>query len=68
MLFDARDEHGINLRESFFVGDKDLDMLLAKSVGAKGVFVQTGPDNYSPNADFVVKDIEEAVNRILEIS
>ncbi len=32
MLLDARAKHRINLKESYVVGDKDADMLLAKQL------------------------------------
>jgi len=64
LLFDARADHKIDLKASFVVGDKDIDMLLARSVGAKGILVKTGKENYSANADFIVKDLEEAVKII----
>jgi len=64
LLFEARAEHKINLKKSFVVGDKEIDMLLAKAVGAKGLMVKTGKENYSANADFIVKDLSEAVKII----
>lgn len=68
LLLDARVDHKINLKDSFVVGDKELDMLVAKTVGAKGILVKTGQDNFSVHADFIVKDIEEAVSVILNDS
>jgi heptosyltransferase-2 len=66
MLLRARAEHRINLRKSFVVGDKEADMLLAKTVGAKAVLVLTGETKESQHADFVAKDLGEAVKWILE--
>ena len=68
MLLRARAEHGINLRKSFVVGDKEADMLLAKAVGAKGILVQTGELKESQDADFIAKNLTEAVKWILNIS
>ncbi len=65
LLHRARVEHGIDLKGSFIVGDKEIDMFLARSVGAKGVLVGTGKDLFSPYADFVVKDLKEATDAIL---
>jgi heptosyltransferase-2 len=65
LLHRARAEHRIDLKGSFFVGDKEIDMLLAKSVGAKGVLVKTGKELFSPYADFVVEDLAEATDVIL---
>ena len=62
----ARIEHRTDLRRSYFVGDKEIDMLLARTVGAKAVLVQTGKDLFSPHADFIVKDLSEAVTVILQ--
>ena len=40
-------------------------MLLAKSVGAKGILVKTGHDDFSPYADYIVQDIGEARRLIM---
>ena len=42
MILKARAEHCIDLKQSYVIGDKELDMLLAKSAGAKGILVLTG--------------------------
>ncbi|MEW6416714.1 MAG: lipopolysaccharide heptosyltransferase II [Nitrospirota bacterium] len=66
MLLRARAEHRIDFKKSYVIGDKDADMLLSKSVGAKGILVQTGEAKESEYADFIAKGIKEAVNWILE--
>lgn len=66
MLLDARADHDIDLKRSFVIGDKDIDMQLARSVGATGILVCTGQDRVSPNADYTVKDLEEAVELVLQ--
>jgi|WetSurSiteA1Bulk_404760.scaffolds.fasta_scaffold00342_8 heptosyltransferase II len=66
MLFRARSEHGIDLQRSFVVGDKEADMLLAKAVGAKCIFMRTGQTSESPNADFTASTLSEAVQWIIE--
>lgn len=68
LLQDARVDLGIDLKRSFVVGDKDIDMRLAKAVGATGILVQTGEDQSSPSADFVVKDIGGAVDLIRRVA
>ena len=65
MILRARAEHGIDLKKSFVIGDKELDMLLAKAAGARGIFVLTGHGTESANADYVAKDLNEAVKWIL---
>jgi heptosyltransferase-2 len=66
MLLRARAKHGIDLKRSFVVGDKEADMIFAKAVGAKGIFVKTGQGKESSSADYEAKDLREAVNWILE--
>lgn len=65
MILKAKNEHAIDLKHSYVVGDKDLDMLLAKTVGAKGILVQTGKARESEYADFIAKDLKEAVDFII---
>jgi heptosyltransferase-2 len=65
MLFRGRLQYGIDLRKSYVVGDKETDMLLAQSAGARGILVQTGKEKISQNADHVAKDIKGAVEFIL---
>ncbi|MDA8215741.1 MAG: lipopolysaccharide heptosyltransferase II [Nitrospiraceae bacterium] len=65
MLLKARSQHMINLKQSYVVGDKDDDMLLAKAVGAKGILVRTGKQQGSAHADFVAENLNDVVNLIL---
>ena len=65
MILRARAEHSIDLKQSYVIGDKELDMLLAKSTGAKGILILTGQGAESANADYVAKDLNEAVKWIL---
>lgn len=65
MLHDALHKRGIDLRRSFVVGDKESDMILAKTVGAKSILVTTGKQSDSPYADFVAQGLKEAMDFIL---
>lgn len=67
MLITGRNEHGIDLRRSFVVGDKDVDMRLARAVGAVGILVKTGKAETSPYADAVVEGLGDAVRTILSM-
>jgi len=67
MLIRARNEHGIDLKRSVVVGDKDDDMILAKVVGAQGVLVRTGKAQASPYADAAVDGLDDAVRVILSM-
>lgn len=64
MLIKARARFGIDLKRSYVIGDKDSDMLLAKSVGAKGILVRTGKQKESIYADLTVNNLKEAINII----
>jgi heptosyltransferase-2 len=65
MALRARDEHGLDLSASYVVGDKEADMLLARAIGARGVLVLTGEAKESESADYVARDLKEAVAWIL---
>jgi heptosyltransferase-2 len=68
MLIRGRKEHGIDLKRSFVVGDKDDDMILAKAVGATAILVKTGKAERSPHADAVVNGLGDAVKTILAMT
>jgi hypothetical protein len=40
-------------------------MMLAQAVGAQGILVQTGKERESQRADFVAKDLKDAVEFII---
>jgi heptosyltransferase-2 len=65
LLYRARVAHGIDLKRSYVVGDKEIDMQFARAAGSKGILVKTGKDLFSAYADFVVEDIVGAVEVIL---
>jgi len=68
MILKARAKHKIDFKKSYVVGDKEADMLLAKAVGAKGILLETGEAKESANADFIAKDLKEAVDLIIKDS
>lgn len=68
MPLKARVEHNIDLKKSYVIGDKESDMLLAKAVGAKGIFILTGQGSESSNADYIARDLKEAVQWTLNAS
>jgi D-glycero-D-manno-heptose 1,7-bisphosphate phosphatase len=71
LLFErAATEHGLDLRRSWFVGDRLGDVLPAKRFGGTGLLVETGEGpTHSAAARGegveVVADLEKAVDRIL---
>lgn len=64
LLLQAGHDFCVDFRKSFVVGDKDLDMMLAKAVGARGILVLTGKDRSSTFADYTAKNLKEAVDII----
>ncbi|MCX7914359.1 MAG: lipopolysaccharide heptosyltransferase II [Thermodesulfovibrionales bacterium] len=66
MLYQSKLKYRIDLSNSYFIGDTDIDMLLAKTVGGKGILVTTGKQRESIYADYIVSSLKEAVNYILD--
>lgn len=66
MLLTARGKHRIDLRNSYVVGDKESDLILAGTVGAKAILVGTGRRERPHNADFAARGLKEAIDFILE--
>ena len=73
MLRRAEREMGADLSRSYVIGDRIVDVLAGRSVGAKGILVLTG---YGASAiqecraqgiapDYVAPSVEEAVKFIL---
>lgn len=71
MLLQAARELNLDLRASWVIGDRALDVELARGVGAGSVLVRTGYGatelaSADPGADHVADDALEAVRWILE--
>lgn len=66
MLLKARTELGIDLRKSIVVGDKDSDMALAETVGAKGILINKGSTEDHKGIT-VCNNIKEVVEYITDI-
>jgi histidinol-phosphate phosphatase family protein len=71
MIDNAVKELNIDLKESWFIGDSSTDMLTAKRAGLKSILVETGyaglDQKYWVLPDFIVPNLERAVNFILKI-
>ncbi|MBI4688360.1 MAG: lipopolysaccharide heptosyltransferase II [Nitrospirae bacterium] len=65
LLRKTRLEHGINLKISYVIGDKEIDIMLARQTGAKGILVKTGEANDSSDADFIAENFKDAADWIL---
>ena len=74
MLLKARDEMNIDLKQSYVIGDKFLDVETAHNVGAKGILVLSGygreeREKYKARErqpDLIVDNLMDAVDAILE--
>jgi len=68
MIFEAQRDHRLDLRRSFFVGDKASDIGCGRNASVRTILVQTGYGTTESNtgADFVARDIAQAVEIILE--
>ncbi|MBL7085355.1 MAG: HAD family hydrolase [Candidatus Omnitrophica bacterium] len=61
---------GVNFADSFFVGDNRRDVLAAKAIGCKSIFVLSGNtklEELDVRPDFVAHDLLEAVEKIVLI-
>jgi D-glycero-D-manno-heptose 1,7-bisphosphate phosphatase len=68
MVFEAQREHHLDLRRSFFVGDKASDIGCGQNAGVRTVLVRTGfgPGETNSNPDWVARDVAHAAEIILE--
>lgn len=65
LLLDAAKEHGINLKESWMIGDRPTDVLTGLNAGTKTILVKTGvPTVESPEATYTAPTLLEAVQYI----
>jgi D-glycero-D-manno-heptose 1,7-bisphosphate phosphatase len=66
LLLDAASKHGIDLKTSYFVGDRWKDVHAGKAAGCRTLFVDYGYKQDQPAApDWTVKSLAEAVDIIL---
>ena len=67
MIFEAQRDHQIDLRRSFFVGDKAIDAECGRNAGVRTIVVQTGAEAHEPGspADWIARDFGEASEIIL---
>jgi len=66
MFLRAKEDFGIKLEETFYIGDKEIDVLAAKRAGCRSILVEREPCNSTIMPDFKVKSFQEAVKIILE--
>jgi D-glycero-D-manno-heptose 1,7-bisphosphate phosphatase len=69
MLFEAATEHGINLSQSWMIGDKDVDVACGRGAGCRTILVRTGygAAMADTGADLEVDDVVKASDLILAL-
>jgi D-glycero-D-manno-heptose 1,7-bisphosphate phosphatase len=68
MVFEAQRDHWIDLRRSFFVGDKASDIGCGRNAGVRTILVRTGYGEGEKECgpDWIVEDIAQAADLILK--
>lgn len=64
LLADAASEYGIDLAESWMIGDRESDIQTGINAGTKTILVQTGSIKTAPGATYVARDLLDAANYI----
>lgn len=64
MLLDAANEYGIDLNNSYMIGDRLTDIQTGINAGTKTIQVQTGEKTKSDKADYIATDLLVAVQYI----
>lgn len=67
MIEEAVHDFGIDLSRSWMIGDKDIDIACGRAAGCRTILVLTGygEKHRACGADFVARDVTEAVRHIL---
>ncbi|MBT4376303.1 HAD family hydrolase [archaeon] len=73
LLYQAKGDYNINFEESYFIGDKNTDILAGKKVGCKTLLVLTGETKNHLEArkcspDFIAKNLLDAARWVKEES
>jgi D-glycero-D-manno-heptose 1,7-bisphosphate phosphatase len=73
LVLRAAQEHNLDLSNSFFVGDKRIDIECGRNSGTRTVLVMTGTEPEAREgadqlADFIAQDLREAAQWILQAS
>jgi D-glycero-D-manno-heptose 1,7-bisphosphate phosphatase len=70
MIFEAQQDHHLDLARSYFIGDKTSDMECGRNAGVRTILVQTGygANETSCRPDWVARDLAHATEIILRKS
>jgi histidinol-phosphate phosphatase family protein len=67
LLFDAAAEYGVDLANSWMIGDRPSDVMTGVNAGAKTILVKTGvPTVVAPEATHTSTDLLEAVKYLIQ--
>lgn len=68
MILEAAREHGIDLKRSFMIGDKKLDIECGRNAGVRTILVETGYGRYLSDStpDFRTPTVTEAIRLALD--
>ena len=66
MFLMAKEDFGIDLEKTFYIGDKEIDVLAAKRAGCRSILIEREPYKGEVLHDFKVKNFQEVVKIILE--
>jgi histidinol-phosphate phosphatase family protein len=71
VVFETAEKNNVDLRKSFFVGDKDIDIETGKNAGCRTVLIVGDADIIEkkekwPKPDYVSKNLLEAVKWIIK--
>ncbi len=70
MILEAAEDHGIDLKRSFMIGDRNFDIECGRNAGVRTILVETGygKEHLGCGADFLVPTVTEAVHLVLDES
>ena len=69
LLFRAADDYGIELSETFFIGDAPRDMEAGRSAGTRTIFIENemnAGSSIQPQSDFRVTNLSDAVEIVVK--
>lgn len=67
MLIEAKEKHKIDLQNSWFIGDKEIDITAANAAGvSKTILVRSGHkiDSINSKANYILDSIKDSINVI----
>ena len=64
-LIDSKKKYNVNLKDSWFIGDRDTDIECGKNGGTRTIKINQMGEKNNSQADYNVKDLKEASQIIL---